>query len=178
MIYDVLSLQEEAWTILRLVFPLVLSVFYFIFFPYIKKKLEPEKIKPVTAVFTAFMIAICLTYFSVTNSKTELRELKSAYSNRLYESIKGVISVEASQEDLKDGLDKFTIGSKSFLRVLPQKQIPKYGCWSEFVEDLGYVDGKQVKMDFINFPMWVSPPRNMGKEKVDQICILRFEVID
>ncbi|NTS78216.1 hypothetical protein HR060_15295 [Catenovulum sp. SM1970] len=174
MIYDVLA-ESEMWETFRLVLSPALGLFYYFFLPKLKINLEGHKVKVLNVFIAVWVIGIFLSYLNAVERNQELNVLKLKLNESLHQSVQGVIRTDKYNND---GLDRFTIDEQSFFRILPHKQIPQHGCWKKFVTKQVELDGKRVKMDFINFPKSVYPPFEMGSEKVDQICILRFEIIE
>ncbi|MBT0585277.1 hypothetical protein [Alteromonas oceanisediminis] len=174
MIYDVLA-ECEMWETFRLVLAPALGLIYYLFLPKLKRSLEKHKLIVLNVFITVWVIAIFLSYLNAVERNQELNALKLDYRENNYQSAQGTIHIEIYKND---GLDRFTIDGQSFLRIDPHKQIPQHGCWKGFVTKQEHLDGKYVKMDFINFQRWVSPPLDMGEEKLVQICILRLEIIN
>lgn len=173
MIYDVLA-KSEMWETFRLVLIPALGLLYYFFLPKLKRSLEGHKVKVLNVFIVAWVIGIFLSYLNAVERNQELNALKLKYKENHYQFVQGIIQIETYKND---GLDRFTIDGQGFLRIDPHKQIPQHGCWKKFVTKQVDLNGKLVKMDFINFPKWVSPPLDIGKEKLDQLCILRLEVL-
>ncbi|NTS77441.1 hypothetical protein HR060_11270 [Catenovulum sp. SM1970] len=174
MLYDISTQTASLTWGWLLAIPTVVFIYYWLSHKTIVSQTRSQTVG--LRVFCCFGILFSLVnYLSLEDNNAELKDNKKSYIQGEYETIKGVLYLDKNE---KGGLDKFKIDKSSFIRILPHKNILKKGCWAEFIKYIDDIDNKYVRMDFINFPKSVYPPFEMGNNKVDQICILRFEIID
>lgn len=169
MVYDILNQKEEALVSWVFLYPIVL---------YIGFLFSENKKKPFTVVIPAFCALFVVTaVWSTIDSNNELNFLKGAFTQGSYKSIKGKVTFESFDKQKNDGVDSFVIGTRKILRFSPKKNSPAKGCWKGSVMKQGQLLNSLVKIDFINYPKWTTPPFKYGNEKVDVMCILRIERI-
>ena len=174
MIYD-FSLLQESPAFMRLLIAIALGFSYLLLSFYLKNKLIKYKFVVFNTVVVLFIVGIGSSYFGVDKRNKELKSLQEQYNKGSYEILKGELAVDRSYKN--SGLDKFAVGESEFLRITPHKQVPKYGCWTGFINEIDWEDGIDIRIEYINFERWKKPPFIYGVEKIDQICILKLESI-
>tara|TARA_Y100000034_G_C6674257_1_gene296170 strand:- start:67 stop:594 length:528 start_codon:yes stop_codon:yes gene_type:complete len=169
VVYDILSQKEDALVSWFLLYPIV---FYILFL------FSKDKRKPLTVLIPAFCaLYVVLFIWSTIDSNKQLNALKYSFKQGNYETIEGKVTFESFDKQKRDGVDSFVIDTRKILRFHPERSSPAKGCWTGFVMKQGQLLNSLVKIDFINYPKWTTPPFRYGDEKVDVMCILRIERI-
>jgi hypothetical protein len=169
LIYDILAQKEEALFAWQLLLPIGLLVFFLF---------SKDKKKPLSILLPMIMISgVILIVLGTINGNAELNELKTSYLNGKYESVSGKVTFESFEKQKNDGVDSFVIGTRKIIRFDPKRDSRTNGCWTGSVMKQGQLLNSLVKIDFINYPKWTTPPFKYGDEKVDVLCILRIERI-
>jgi len=139
------------------------------------KAYNPEcQVRAYNSIVLVLVLITVLVYFTKRNQAAEYADMKLKYRTNEYMTVVG----ELSGLKYSKGFDEFFISQQRFIRYLPDRQVPQYGCWREYMTDHKILQGKRVKLDYVVFPEYVSTPSQMGGKKIDQMCILRFEILE
>ena len=146
---------------------------YFIFYKQLGRILIRKQILAANAFIAATIVVSVIFVLSFKERQIEEKYLLNSINAGNFQTVSGVLS---GFSNLNDSFEKFKIGKESFTRYLPNKQIPKRGCWADYVIEQRGLSGKKVTMKYIVFPESVQLPPKLGNNKFDQLCVLSFEI--
>jgi multisubunit Na+/H+ antiporter MnhF subunit len=173
ILYDFQALPiPNAWFSLAIM-SLGLAI-YLAFYRKVKASNLPRQVRIYNLIVLILVLTSFLVFFTKKEQAAEYVNVQLKYRDSQHLTVTG----ELSGLKYSEGFDEFFISQQKFIRYLPDRQVPQYGCWREYITDQKMLEGKKISLDYIVFPEYASVPSRLGGEKIDQICILRFAILE